>query len=77
MSAFVDMDISKARTTKVTCVERVVFKLHKARLGMNLVSGSAERERDDAFWFAVIRSRGDEAVLQMLIVDQTGQRTAR
>ena len=45
VSAFVDSDVSKARTTKVTCVERVVFKLHKARLGMNLVSGSAERER--------------------------------
>ena len=45
VSAFVDSDVCKARTTKVTCVERVVFKLHKARLGMNLVSGSAERER--------------------------------
>ena len=45
VSAFVDLDVCKARTTKVTCVERVVFKLHKARLGMNLVSGSAEGER--------------------------------
>ena len=45
VSAFVDSDVCKARTTKVTCVERVVFKLHKARLGMNLVSGSAEMER--------------------------------
>ena len=44
VSAFVDSDVCKARTTKVTCVERVVFKLHKARLGMNLVSGSAEGE---------------------------------
>ena len=60
VSAFVDSDVCKARTTKVTCVERVVFKLHKARLGMNLVSGSAERERDDAFWFAVIRYRALE-----------------
>ena len=76
VSAFVDSDVCKARTTKVTCVERVVFKLHKARLGMNLVSGSAEK-RDDAFWCLVIRNRGDEAALQMLVVDQTGQRTAR
>ena len=77
VSAFVDSDVCKARTTKVTCVERVVFKLHKARLGMNLVSGSAEGEETMHFGFAVIRQRGDEAVLQMLVVDQTGQRTAR
>ena len=31
MSAFVDMDISKARTTKVTSVERVESGLHKTR----------------------------------------------
>ena len=31
VSAFVDMDISKARTTKVTSVERVESGLHKTQ----------------------------------------------
>ena len=38
MSAFVDMDICKARTTKVTSVERVDSGFHKPR--RVLVSGS-------------------------------------
>ena len=41
MSAFVDTDISKARTTKVTSVERVDFGLHKTQGTTGFVSRSA------------------------------------